>query len=128
MIDSRIIEYLKGWLQRIAHLPLDKQLQEFDKDLCKFEEDLKGLEAQDMPDQEMRHKLVVSLQHYPLVQAKALFIGVFSPWVERMETLIEYLSILGERFPSSSRISSLREGYVFMKERFSSLIKVIEQY
>ena len=124
-----IVDELRGNLRQIAHLSLDEQLQMFNDRFGLFENHVAKMEADAMSEKEVIDGLVQSTQHYPLAQAKQLIIvRMITPWLERIAPMIEYLTILQEKFPSSSRVSSVRNRYLARRENLNSLIRAVEQY
>lgn len=127
-MSNAMVDELNANLRKIAHLSSDEQLRMFDENLSYFESHVTKMEADSMPKNETLEMLAQSTRHYPLAQAKAMFIANVTPWLERIKPFIEYLSILQGRFPSSSRVSSLKRRYVIQEEHLNSLIRAIEQY
>jgi len=101
----------------------------FDGHLSQLESYVAKIEADAMSEKEVVDGLIQSTRHYPLAQAKSLFIArVFTPWLERIKPMIEYLSILQDKFPSSSRVSSVRKRFLARQENLNSLVRAVERY
>ena len=127
-MSSDVIEELERNLRNVAHLPLSEQLDTFEKELAWFEQHIVGVESNRMPETEILSKLIQASGRYPKNDAKAMFMGSFSPWKKRIDPMIEYLTILHEAFPKSDRVASLKNRYVSMSDFFMGAMLLIAHY
>jgi len=129
--NNPLLDDFKRELEANAHLSLDEQLRGCDDFLRFLEEQAyanDGLRYGELSETSVLRKLEASFNHYPRAVAKEMFIGKFVSGIDAGDNFIGCLRLLLNKFPSSSRVSSLMGRMAANNQHLRMLKKSVENY
>jgi len=125
------VKGLREFLMRINHLSLDEQLRMLDYQISRHERQAAGDEntcSTVMTEHIVKTQLIGAISHYGKVRAKELMASVAKKGIETSKDEVDWVAVLQEKFPSSSRISSLAKSRASNLKHLMSILKMIEDY
>ena len=126
---TSMVEELRENLRRIAHLSHDEQLCMFEDQLKTVEQFIAGNEqatSADLSEHSVRRILERGVSNLGRAQAKKVFAEMFNKQIENSKEWNQVFSIWKEKFPSSSRISTLAKRQEANHRHLLALQKIVE--
>jgi len=126
-----LVEELRENLKRTNHLSSDEQLRLLDDQLRMAEQKIADNEKEistNLSKSAVMTMLAGGISHYGKTQAKQMFVTIIQKQIPNSKEWEGYWSLLQEKFPSSSRISSLAQRHAANLQHLMSLLKAIENY
>ena len=126
-----LVEELRDNLRRTSHLSSGEQLRLLEDQISMAEQRVVGNENEcstSLSEPSVMKMLAGGISHYGKAGAKQMFCGIFNKQIETSKEWVGYWSLLQEKFPSSSRISSLAKRQAANHQHLLSLLKKIENY